>query len=381
MFYTALLWEDWDAMKDIHYFDNAATTRISAAALESYTKSCLNHPGNPSAAYRLGHEAKDVLEDCRRRAAAVLSVQPGQLVFTSGATESIGIVMSSLLWAKAPGQVLISSLEHEAVAAWAPMLKEKGWDVVTVRAKKGLVSPEALEAEITAKTRLVAVMAVSNSLGTIQDTKALSEVVRRKEAEYGRPITFLSDSVQALGKTGLDLSLVDAASFSAHKVHGPRGVGLLYLKKGQLQPLSHGGGQERGLRPGTENLAGIEAFTTALEELDEEDARRIRSYSDEVREAIKGSKVKALVPADQCSGHILALSTPIPSEVAVRMLQDRGVLVSSGSACSNNARGKAEAVLRASGFAEAAGNMIRVSFSRDNDEDDIRALIEALGSF
>ena len=243
------------------------------------------------------------------------------------------------------------------------------------------MSPEALEAEITAKTRIVAVMAVSNSLGTIQDTKALSEVVRRKEAEYGRPITFLSDSVQALGKTGLDLSLVDAASFSAHKVHGPRGVGLLYLKKGQLQPLSHGGGQERGLRPGTENLAGIEAFTTALEELDEEDARRIRSYSDEVREAIKGSKVKALVPADQCSGHILALSTPIPSEVAVRMLQDRGVLVSSGSACSNNARGKAEAVLRASGFAEAAGNMIRVSFSRDNDEDDIRALIEALGSF
>lgn len=367
-------------MQDFHYFDNAATTMISDRALETYESCCRLHMANPSASYAPGRESKAFLNDCRSRMAKVLGVQADQLFFTSGASESIAIVMESLLWAKSPGRVLISALEHEAVSSFTPLLKEKGWTVEVLPAKGGFISPETLEAKLTKDVRLVAVMAVSNVLGTVQDIDGLVSVTRRKEAEFGRPILFFSDCVQAFGKAELRLSdwALDAASFSAHKIHGPRGVGLLYLKKGQIQSLSHAGGQEKGVRGGTENLPAIAAFTVAAEELAQRDDEEIRRLNDIVRTGLEGTKYSILTPRGGSTPYILTIAGPLPSEVAMRMLQDRGFLLSSGSACSNNERGKAEAIFRASGFAKSAGGALRISFSHDNTPEEAQLLVEAL---
>ena len=217
-------------------------------------------------------------------------------------------------------------------------------------------------------------------LGTVQDIDGLVSVTRRKEAEFGRPILFFSDCVQAFGKAELRLSdwALDAASFSAHKIHGPRGVGLLYLKKGQIQSLSHAGGQEKGVRGGTENLPAIASFTVAAEELAQRDDEEIRRLNDIVRTGLEGTKYSILTPRGGSTPYILTIAGPLPSEVAMRMLQDRGFLLSSGSACSNNERGKAEAIFRASGFAKSAGGALRISFSHDNTPEEAQLLVEAL---
>lgn len=362
------------------YFDNAATTPISRACLKTYEDTALEYMANPSASYEAGRDSHRLLEDSRSKVAEVLGVKSGSIFFTSGATESIGIVMSSLLWAKTPGEVLISAIEHEAVSAYVPILKEKGWSVRTIPARGGFVAPETLEGMLTKSTRLVAVMAVNNVLGTIQDIAGLSQVIRRKEAEFGRRIFFFSDCVQALGKTdftlaGLD---VDGASFSGHKIHGPRGVGILYLASGRLQVLSHGGGQEGGIRGGTENLPAIAALATACSQLDDRDDGHILKMNRLVRDTLAGSRIKVLSPETGTTPYILSLATPLPSEVALRMLQDKGYLVSSGSACSNNARGKAESIYRACGFDRYASGAIRISFSRDNTIEEAEGLAKAI---
>lgn len=365
---------------EYRYFDNAATTRICDRALEAYEECSRRYFANPSSRHVEGRESRELVTKCRQRIASVLSVQPQSLFFTSGATESIGLVMSSLLWAKRPGRILISSIEHEAVSSWAPILTEKGWKVETLSAPGGFVSPEELERKLDRDVRLVAIMSVNNVLGTVQDTKNLVRIVREKEKEYGRPIFYFADSVQALGKTDFSLKDldVDGASFSGHKIHGPRGIGLLYLKKGQLQVLSHGGGQEGGIRGGTENTPAIAALAAAFEELEKEDREKITAFNRATREVCRRLSMPVLTPEENSTPYILSVVTKYPSEVALRMLQDLGCLVSSGSACSANERGKAEALLRSAGFGKYAGNTIRISFSRDNTMDDVEVLSSAL---
>ena len=368
------------AMQQFSYFDNAATTKMSEACLETYVKTAEEYMANPSASYAPARESRQVLEESRMTAARVLDVKPSQLFFTSGATESISIVLSSLLWAKVPGRVIFSSIEHEAVSSFSSVLREKGWDVVFLGARDGFVSIDELERLITRETRLVAIMSVSNVLGTIQDIRGAVSLVRAKEAEYGRRIFFFTDSVQALGKTCIDLAGWDGdgASFSAHKIHGPRGCGLLYLKKGSIQSLAHAGGQEHGVRGGTENLPAIAAFAQALKDLKSDDERHIGMLNNLLRSLLEHSRVKVLTPGTNSVPHIIALSTPLPSEVALRMLQDRGFIISSGSACSNNARGKAESVYRSAGFAQEAKGALRVSFSRNNTLQETAGLAQAL---
>lgn len=360
------------------YFDNAATTALSPRAAAVWAGTASSYPANPSASYPEGRRSKERLEEARSSIATRLGVSPKTLFFTSGATESAGTVLSSLLWAKTPGDIVLGSIEHEAVLGWAPLLKEKGWNVITLDARGGFYDPGELRRKMTPETRMVCLMAVSNALGTVQPTKDLVEAVR--SCGTRRPVFFYSDSVQALGKTGLDLpgSGVDGAGFSAHKIHGPRGIGLLYLKKGSIQSLSRGGGQEGGVRPGTENLPAACAFAEAVDELSPDDERRIGEINKAFRETIKGSKTKAVTPEENSTPFILALATPYPSEVAVRILSDKGFLVSSGSACSNNQRGKAEAAFRAAGLGDAAGNVIRVSFSRDTDPEEALQLAKAI---
>lgn len=357
-------------MTDSYYFDNAATTKISSDALNSYIETSLNFPGNPSSKHTLGLEAKKELERARVGFSTILHTKPDQLFFTSGASEAISIVISSLLWLKRPGRVIFSSIEHEAVLSFAPILKEKGFEVVILKAKGGYVKPEELENALTPDTKLVAIQAVNNVVGTINDIKTLVKVVRKKEEEFKRKIFFFSDSVQALGKIDLNLTDldVDGASFSSHKIHGPRGIGLLYLKRGDIQSLAKAGGQEKGVRGGTENLPAIVSFYTALKEFKAKS--NILDLNMKLRELFIANNIKVLSPANNITGYVLTITTPLPSEVLTRMLSDEGFAVSSGSACSNNAKGKSENVILALGYSpEDAKGTIRISFSPESDEE------------
>ncbi len=347
-----------------YYFDNAATTIISESALRTYNETCLEYMGNPSANHREGQKAHRRLEECREAFASRLGVKSSQIFFTSGATESISIVLSSLLWAKSPGHIIMSQIEHEAVLSWIGLLKEKGWKITTLRAKGGFVDPAELEESITEATRLVAVMMVNNVTGSIQDIGSMVKIVRKKESEFGRKIFFFSDCVQALGKLPFSLREldVDGASFSSHKIAGPRGIGALYLKRGDIQSLARAGGQEKGVRGGTENLPAIASFTRALLDCPETSSD-VEMIYEHTRRKFEENGIKVLSPDHDRSPYVLSITTELPSEVLTRMLIDEGWCVSSGSACSNNAKGKGEGVLQAMGFsARDSKGAIRISF-------------------
>ena len=366
------------------YFDNAATTPLSQRAAKTYIETAELYPGNPSSIHRLGRKEKDELERRRCHIASMLGVNERNLIFTSGATESISLFFSSLLWME-KGTIVVSRIEHEAVTSWMTYLKRIGWNIVKIKAKGGFVSPDELYSSLTPDTKVVAVMAVNNVTGAIEDTKGLVECVRKYEKENGKKILFFSDSVQALGKTGLDLkgSDVDGASFSAHKINGPRGVGLLYAKNPEMiRPIASAGGQENGHRGGTENLPGVAAFDEALTEWmenREEDEKRIGEYNKMLRESLSKLGLEIVSP-ESASPYILSIIAPLPSEVFTRMLMDKGFCVSSGSACSNNAKGKSEGILEAMGIRnEKAKRAIRISMGRDTKEEDVISLCKAFG--
>lgn len=359
-------------MQNKRYFDNAATTAMSRASIEAYVKTAEEYIGNPSSSHAEGIKARKLLEECRESVAKALGAKREQIYFTSGASEAISIVLSSLLRTKNPGEVIFSSGEHEAVLSFKGVLEEKGWRVKIVSSKGGFVQSETLSALITKDTRLVAVQFVNNVIGSIMDLPSLVKVVREKEKEYGRKIFFFTDAVQALCKIPFTLDELDAdgASFSSHKICGPRGVGVLYLKNSNIQVISKAGGQEKGIRGGTENLPAIKAFETALSST-LRDNSKIKAIHAKLRSYFENNHITILSPEENCSPYILSISTPLPSEVLTRMLSDDGYSVSSGSACSNNVKGKGESTLIAMGYkAKDAKGAIRISFCFDSEEEE-----------
>ena len=367
------------------YFDNAATTRLSDAALKAYIDTEREFFANPSSVHKEGLKAHRELERNRECIASRLSVPSSSLFFTSGATESIAAVMSSLLLQE-PGKIIISSIEHEAVDSWLRPLEAHGWKTQRLKAKGGFVSRDELAEALTPDTKMVAVMAVNNVTGAIEDIRGLVETVRNYEKENRRKIFFFSDSVQALGKISYDITGlgIDGASFSAHKINGPRGIGMLYLRRPEaFRALSAAGGQEKGKRGGTENLPAIAGFRAAVDQWHdgfEENQKRLRALNGRIRESLLGQGFRILSPQpEKASPYIISFASPLPSEVYTRMLSDRGIAVSSGSACSNNAKGEGEKILLAMGFRSAeARNAVRISMSNESDEKSVDALISAI---
>ena len=356
-------------MQKTRYFDNAATTIMSPEALQTYHDVATMYIGNPSSLHQEGVKAKNLLLTSRDRIASLMHIQSEQITFTSGSTEANALVFNSLIWRMQKQEVLISTIEHPSVKEYGRLLKHLGWNVVSVNAPGGFIRPEDVKKALSKKTRLVSLMLVNNVTGTIQDIKSLVDVVRTyEEASGGRKIHFHTDATQALGKIDFNLKElgVDSASFSAHKFHGPRGVGFLYNTDPSLSSLSRGGMQESGLRPGTENLAGICAMQTALEESinkREEHYQQVSALRALLRERL--SFLPMISPDQNCSPYILTLAFPkLPSEVVSRMLYDQGFCVSSGSACSANTKQQGEGVLQAMGFSsELNKSSIRISLS------------------
>ena len=227
-------------------------------------------------------------------------------------------------------------------------------------------------------------MAVNNVTGAIEDTAGLVRTVREYEKGLKHRIFFFADSVQALGKIpyGIASLDIDGASFSAHKLNGPRGIGMLYLKRPEaFRAIAPAGGQEKGKRGGTENLPAIAGFRAALEEWIPDAAanqERIASLNARIRAAITSVGLKVLSP-DNASPYIISFASPLPSEVYTRMLSDKGISASSGSACSNNTKGEGERILLAMGFRSSeAKQAVRISLSNASDEESVDTLIEAI---
>ena len=373
-----------EAMHELRYFDNAATTAISESSLGTYTKVVQHYIGNPSSLHQEGREAKAFLEDIREGIASHLGVNAQELTFTGGATESNALILNSLIWKERKGQVILSGIEHPSVSEYARLLKQLGWKVIVLPAPNGFVQKKDLEKALQPETRLVSIMLVNNVVGSTQDIAGLVEVVRTFEREHNnRKIHFHTDATQALGKIMFDLRslAVDSASFSAHKLHGPRGVGMLYNTNAGIESLSRGGGQEKGLRPGTENLGGIAAMHQAIKDAYlhlQSNYNHAMSLNGYMREHL--SFLPILSPQKDCSPYILTLAHPaLPSEVFTRMLFDQGFCVSSGSACSNNAKQKSQEVLTSMLFPpQLAKNSIRISVSKETTLQEVQALVGAI---
>lgn len=383
---------DGDVMHHSGYFDWAATTPLSDHAAAVYVETANTYIGNPSSLHREGQAAAHHLQGIRRKIADIVNAESKSITFTSGGTESDAIILNSLLYNKAPGQIIIPRFEHAAISQYVRILTDFGWEVKQMQAPGGYVTPQQIADALTEKTRMVCCMSVNNVTGTIQDIKGIAAVIRDFSRTTGRHIHLHCDAVQALGKIPVDLKAmgVDSAAFSAHKFCGPRGVGFLYNTNPAVLALSRGGGQEKGLRPGTENLAGIAAMTAALQDavenmrLHQENAVAVKRYF-EHRFATEVPGIVCLSPsagssASPSTPFILSISVPgLPSEVFTRMLFDQGFCVSSGSACSNNAKQKGEGVMQSMGIdAKLAGSAVRISYGYDTTLEDAERLADAI---
>jgi cysteine desulfurase len=369
----------------MYYFDWTATTPMSQSALEEYVSCAQKYIGNPSSTHPLGSQAATRLVQERQKTAALLGTQASNIYFTSGGTESDSIILSSLLKTPTPGEIITTGIEHSAVLEWKKTLESAGWKVTVLSCPGGFLQPSTLAAALNDKVRMVCVMKVNNVTGSIQDTKAIAKIIREKEKEYGRHIHFHCDAVQALGKIPFNLAEedFDSAAFSAHKFKGPRGVGILYNKNKAITALSRGGGQENGLRPGTENLAGICAMNKALEEALEnleEKNQRILLFRSKIEEMAKDIGIRVLSPDNSFSPYILCVSVkPVPSEVFLRVMSDKGFCLSAGSACSSNVKGKAEGVLAAMNVDPMdRRSSVRISFGADTTEEQVELLAQAI---
>lgn len=370
---------------DLVYLDHAATTPVRPEVLELLTRLTRDLPGNASSVYSLGRAAKNVLDEAREIVAEALAVEPGEIFFTSGGTESDNwAVRGAAEAAKARGKHLItSSIEHPAVLHVFDALEKEGYRVTRLPVTpEGEVLPETLEAALTPDTTLVSIQAANNEVGTLQDLRTLAELCHRQKT------VFHTDAVQLVGTLPLrprenDL---DLASISSHKLYGPKGVGALYLRRGtKIRSVLEGGGQERTRRPGTENVPAIAAFAEALRLAvaeQAEEAARLRSLRDSYEELLKakfGSDVLFNGHPEKRLPHISNVCFPgIEGETLLLLLDSLGFCCSSGSACTSGSL-EASPVLLALGRSEVeAKGSLRVSLGRSTTKEELTRLVGAL---
>jgi cysteine desulfurase len=384
----------------VTYLDWAASAPPDPGAADEAREVSLRFFANPSSPHAAGKEAAEKLHQARQRFAGLLGVDDGEIVFTSGGTESNTALLLSLLDRHRLGgverqkaRVVTTAIEHASVYEQARILQGHGIACAVVQPRPdGIVDPRTLAAALDEDTVLVSVMLVNNETGAIQDVKEMCHRAREFSAQGGRKIFFHADCVQALGKIPFSLRElgVDAASFSAHKIGGPRGIGALYLRAGTAPGfLALGGGQEKGRRPGTENLPGICAMAVAAEKrfarmpqdlaAARENAARLIAGLREIHGAWifpmarKGGDDPAFSPYIVSAGF-----PPLPAEVVVRIADGRGFCISTGSACSTTKKDRTR-VPESMGIPhETALSMVRISFGHSTTAAEINALIGAL---
>ena len=363
------------------YADNAATTRMSRAAIEKMTPYLAECYGNPSALYSLGQRAKDALEEARETVARLIGAEPREIVFTSGGSEADNQAIRSAAEAgakKGKRHIVSDAIEHHAVLHTLKRLEREGFEVTLVPVTPaGLVEPEAIAAAIREDTCLVTVMTANNEIGTIQPIKEIGKICR------ARGVVFHTDAVQAVGHIPLSVGElgVDLLSASAHKFHGPKGVGFLYAKRGApLSSLIEGGAQERGRRAGTENVAGVVAMAAALEEAVArmiDNAKRLIPLRDRLIAGLAKIPHGALNgdPVRRLPSNVNFCFEGIEGESLLLLLDDRGIAASSGSACTSGSLDPSHVLLAIGRPHGVAHGSLRLSLGEDATEAEVDYMI------
>jgi cysteine desulfurase len=365
------------------YADNAATTAVSAAALEAMLPYFTGRFGNPSATYSYGQEAKAALEESRRTVARALGALNNEMFFTSGGTESDNWAIRGAcdLNGKKGRHIISTMIEHSAVLRTLEALKGQGYEITLLKPDRaGQIAPEQLREAIREDTVLVSIMAANNVVGTLLPIKELCAVARQAR------VLFHTDAVQAAGHIPLAVreAGVDLLSISAHKFHGPKGAGALYVRLPlALPPLITGGGQEKGRRSGTENVSGIAGMAAALEEAVqrlEEHTRHTCALRDRLIEEITKIPGAYLTgdPVKRLPGLASFVFEGLLGQLLIMALDEEGICTSSGSACSASSI-EAPQVLLSMGIPEdLAHGALRISLSPYNTEADVDAILEAM---
>lgn len=362
------------------YFDHNATTALDPRVLEAMLPHLRAQQGNPTSRHSFGRHARSAIERAREQVAALVGAQPSQVIFTSGGTEADNLAILGITAMLPPAQVAVSAIEHPAVLRPAHSLRPRGWQVAEIAVDAdGRLDMDSLHATLARPTALLSVMAANNETGVLQDLAAIGEAARRAGA------ILHTDAVQALGKVAIDFPAlgVQAMSLSAHKLYGPQGAGALVMdKRVDIRPLIHGGGQEKGLRSGTENIAAIVGFGMACEL-----AGRVL----EPRAAAAGALREQLEAGLSRLGAVIfgAYAPRLPNtsffafpniegETLVMALDRRGFAVASGSACSSDSTEPSH-VLTAMGIEPGlARGAVRISLGVGNSAAEVQALLQAL---
>lgn len=365
------------------YLDHNATTPVDPAVAEKMAWFLREQFGNPSSLYPIGRRVKELMNEARERVAAALGADRGEIYFTGSGTEADNFAVFGVFDAT-PGrnEFVTSAIEHPAVIESAKALERRGFKVTFLPVdEQGTVSLDHLRSALTPKTALVSVMHANNEIGTIEP---VAEIVR---IAHERGIPVHSDAVQTFGKIDVDVRKlgVDFLTVSAHKIYGPKGVGALYVRRGMpIAPFVHGGHQERGLRAGTENTAGIIGFGEAVRVM-EEKGRKERSRIEKLAETLKRG-VEEKIPQARFNGHpvnrvksTLNFAFPgLEAEAILLALATKEIYVSTGSACSEESE-EVSHVLRAIGLRpEIARSCIRMSLGRSNSEEDVAEVLREL---
>lgn len=412
------------------YLDNAATTALSESVRNAMEPYFSTHYGNPSSIYRFGQEARKAVEESRQSIAALLRVSPREIYFTGGGTESdnwaiSSVALESALKKEKSAHLITSAIEHPAVLRTCAFFESLGVKVSRIPVdQKGFLDLEALERALQEESSLrereersfpsksgeeakkgashclVSVMAANNEIGTIENLKEIGRLAK----EYGA--IFHTDAVQAFGQIPLDIEemRIDLLSASSHKIHGPKGVGLLYIRKGlKLPSFLHGGAQERGLRAGTENVAGIVGFTAAAKEAFstiEERGRKKVAFRDlffkRLLEEIPGAKISGVNPAEaegigerpespflsslhhRLPGNVHICLPGVEGESVLLLLDQKGICASSGSACASGSLEPSHVLLAIGKSHEEAYFGLRLSLEETLTEEELEYTVEAI---
>ncbi len=370
-------------MTRIIYADNAATTPVSETALEAMMPYFREQFGNPSGFYAAARRAKTSLEEARAQVAAVLGAQPDEIYFAGGGSESDNWALKGAAenYAKKGKHIITTKIEHHALLRSAEFLQRHGFEVTYLNVDEtGLVSLDELKAAIRPDTVLISVMTANNEIGTIQSVAEIGAVAR----EHG--ILFHTDAVQAVGHIPINVNAmnIDMLSLSSHKFNGPKGVGALYIRKGvRLPSFIDGGGQEKGKRGGTENVAGIVGMAAALTEADAhlaENAARVSAMRDRLLAGIAEIPYSRITGArdNRLPGIASCVFECIEGESMVLMLDMEGICASSGSACSSGSLDPSHVLLAIGLPHEVAHGSLRLSLSADNTDEDINYILAKL---
>jgi cysteine desulfurase len=366
------------------YMDHSATSPVDPEVFKAMKPYFTDSFGNASTLYSLGRDARKAMESAREEVASIIGAETKDIIFTSGGTESDNIAIKGTAYKlKNKGNHIITSdIEHPAVDETCKYLEKNGFEVTYLPVyEDGIVKVSDLEAAITDKTILITVMHANNEIGTIQPIAEIGKIARE------RGIYFHTDAVQTVGKIPVDVNElnVDMLSLSSHKLYGPKGVGALYVRKGvRIEPIIHGGGHERGIRPGTENVAGIvglgKACSLARENL-ERDAQKLRGLRDRLIEGVLEQNEDSYLNGHRTKrlpNNANFRFTGIEGESLILHLDSKGIASSTGSACSST-KLEPSHVLMAIGLEEVeAHGSLRISLGHENTEEDIDFTLTAI---